>query len=1488
MSLPKLYWNRFSQDAVFNNIINAIKTDISPSSESGNSPNLEFELRFGIPARSKYDGVYNFNSNIGPFMFNKYREILDNIKSPQVLNTQVSRKSLQQPGQKPVPQSEPGSIRKVGNTYTIKNPLNKADNLISIQSITNQSIGDSRNLFVLRFALSRETVTNAQTFSELKSPEKSFQRTRYSYDFYPIVLDLTHDYTNNEEGINDMYSLEMEYKTDFLKSLKDTPLLDNKKAIFNPIKEVFSILFPDVSDIYEFNTYQEVLSLGWRFKQDQPAYPKVLNRPVNISRSNIPILFEGYNFTNKLNGVHFRLIITNFNGFADKYIAYLINDLEIRILSIDNQLLREFNNTVIDVEFFQNQLWVFDCPVYKARNNTLRSHDERIQFIQNDYSQLSNALKFPFFIKKFFYKNDPAQSLKEVLTYMYNKFGDTTEKDNDGIIMTPVGKYMDPNGKERSKSYYDQKYNIYKWKFPSTVSIDFTLKQIDTYTEGDRTYKVFNLLVMDDNRLVTMSPFRSDNLQLEFTPPTVYKCNNTHRHYNELVTGKIVEMTFDKSINSFVFYHIRTDKTRPNGIKTAKDTFIDMAYEFSLKEFESLLNIHWRQIKDSSSGAIFYIDLLTGQKSNTQPEKFFTLETAQQFKKYDKKESKQQENTHCLKEYRDYHNVVKRVLISEYTANKSVVDLGAGKGGDLAKYRDARVKFLWAVEPLISNLEDYEDGMYRRMQNIWKSANFHKYSPELKTVTKTSVPIMTIHTGAQDTNTIRKAMILTHKSYKPLGENLEYADVVTSFFSMSFFFSSSDMLDSIINTVNNCLPVGGLFVGTMMDGQKTYDILQRSNGIIQYPNCYYIKRQYDPNLSLGIGQQIAINLSGTPTVEGEQTEWLSPFHILEERLRFKNIKLVKRFDLDDYKDLGLPNPQLTPAQKELSSLYIGFVFQKLSQREAESERKLGMLSFKDIEEGNYVSSDIYTEKLYRTGVTAEGSCFFSSLLISMICDGSTEQFNLLDRLDLDDIQFLTYAMRKVISNRITFELYTTVRTTESIPKLLNAVNEYRFSKISDNQLERITDELMAQYYTMLEDPSVTGYHNTIKSKLISRMQAINPKIKSEDIDEIDQEKFEEYQKRVARPTSWANNTMFDIISIITDINIIIIKDTTGSSYQYISCNVYKKTNPFVIFINLGGGDGVHFEPINIINPDGSKKYIFSFEDEIVNKLYNKICEIKREEIVDGIYYPPALRKQLKALSQLDYPRLSSLVYKSTNSSNCVYMLTQPYEDDMELLMKFRECKSKSDGSEFIPVRQNARRRDVKNILEQISPRPQITSYMDFGGGDGAISSAVAKSLNISQDRAYSADITEWFTREIKKPYDNLIYITISPDTPLKLPDNSIDLVTAFQVLHHVENIKFAIKDLHRVLRSGGILIIREHNCENSTDRMMCDVEHSLYEVAMEAQPNMSFLDKYHAWYRDQKQWIDLITNNGFRHMDLNYPYKPSQTKYYYDAFVAVK
>ena len=56
----------------------------------------------------------------------------------------------------------------------------------------------------------------------------------------------------------------------------------------------------------------------------------------------------------------------------------------------------------------------------------------------------------------------------------------------------------------------------------------------------------------------------------------------------------------------------------------------------------------------------------------------------------------------------------------------------------------------------------------------------------------------------------------------------------------------------------------------------------------------------------------------------------------------------------------------------------------------------------------------------------------------------------------------------------------------------------------------------------------------------------------------------------------------------------------------------------------------------------------------------------------------------------------------------------------------------------------------------------------------------------------------------------------------------MDLVTSLMALHHMEDPDAIIVEISRVLRPGGVFIIREHDCDPPELAISIDVMHGLY------------------------------------------------------------
>ena len=121
-------------------------------------------------------------------------------------------------------------------------------------------------------------------------------------------------------------------------------------------------------------------------------------------------------------------------------------------------------------------------------------------------------------------------------------------------------------------------------------------------------------------------------------------------------------------------------------------------------------------------------------------------------------------------------------------------------------------------------------------------------------------------------------------------------------------------------------------------------------------------------------------------------------------------------------------------------------------------------------------------------------------------------------------------------------------------------------------------------------------------------------------------------------------------------------------------------------------------------------------------------------------------------------------------------------------------------------------------------------YIDMGCGSGKDALLISKEIHASHTTC--ADVKDSRVADVKNNSNNSNYsfMLIHEDTPLDIPDDSIDVITLFHTIHHMRDAQSRLQDLHRVLKPGGLLIIKDHNVKTQTDADNVTFEHFVYSI----------------------------------------------------------
>lgn len=118
----------------------------------------------------------------------------------------------------------------------------------------------------------------------------------------------------------------------------------------------------------------------------------------------------------------------------------------------------------------------------------------------------------------------------------------------------------------------------------------------------------------------------------------------------------------------------------------------------------------------------------------------------------------------------------------------------------------------------------------------------------------------------------------------------------------------------------------------------------------------------------------------------------------------------------------------------------------------------------------------------------------------------------------------------------------------------------------------------------------------------------------------------------------------------------------------------------------------------------------------------------------------------------------------------------------------------------------------KNILAEVGIEPGF-SILDYGCGPGSYTIPAARLVGES-GKVYALDIHPLAVQQVRKvaARNRLTNIeTILSDCATALPDEIVDIVLFYDILHGLSEPDKVLAELHRVLKSSGILSVNDHH-----------------------------------------------------------------------------
>ncbi len=270
---------------------------------------------------------------------------------------------------------------------------------------------------------------------------------------------------------------------------------------------------------------------------------------------------------------------------------------------------------------------------------------------------------------------------------------------------------------------------------------------------------------------------------------------------------------------------------------------------------------------------------------------------------------------------RNFHNlyVKKKLIVGVSERKHRLIDYAVGKAGDLPKWIDGKLGFVFGIDVSKDNIMNNMDGACTR---YLKKRREHETMPSALFVVGNSS--RNIRSGdAFDTDKdklIAKAVfgngpkdrkILGEGVYKHYGYGEDGFNISSCQFAMHYFFDKHTNLHQFVTNLAECTVLGGHFIGTCYDGKEVFKLLKnkaKDDSIVINKNgkkIYEIVKKYehtsfsDDETSLGYAIDVF-----QETINKMFTEYLVNFEYFQRLMENYGFVLITK---EEARHMGLPN-----------------------------------------------------------------------------------------------------------------------------------------------------------------------------------------------------------------------------------------------------------------------------------------------------------------------------------------------------------------------------------------------------------------------------------------------------------------------------------------------------------------------------------------------------------------------------------------------------
>ncbi len=316
--------------------------------------------------------------------------------------------------------------------------------------------------------------------------------------------------------------------------------------------------------------------------------------------------------------------------------------------------------------------------------------------------------------------------------------------------------------------------------------------------------------------------------------------------------------------------------------------------------------------------------------------------------------------------------------------------------------------------------------------------------------------------------------------------------------------------------------------------------------------------------------------------------------------------------------------------------------------------------------------------------------------------------------------------------------------------------------------------------------------------------------------------------------------LLNYVASFIDIDIFILNDDLKLVQSTFSCNQIKPHYMLII-------KNDQYQLIASEEEDGIKT-LFNHDE-----LYKLKLPIKGEEMLESnikTLFGPTMPDLSNILNETDpvykmientYMNIDLYVNALLKNIAKIYKIsnTDKIKNDIKQLFTKGDLDTFLNQFKKIPIkttRVEERIDTIKEILTNTNFNVENMKVLDIGAGNGEIIQAVKKYYNLPKSNVYAIDQ--------KLPTIKDITTLTYKDGKIPLGDKSIDVILMFAVLHHIppKPRLEILKEVQRILRPGGLVILREHDDDKDPNFLkFIDLIHQFWYISKNETEDPLFL-----------------------------------------------